>query len=131
MQRSRPIYDVGICISKMAGKKKKESFCGHTFKYLENKDKDFCWSKAYSWYSDLPAEDTTSKHLKTIRLVKVGCIQEIFGVLELVLWCAKHFNASKRTIQVGENTIPPKILSPPFFQKMLRLPKPNKELKLP
>ena len=44
--------------------------------------------------------------------------------------CAKHFDASRRTILVGDNTIPPINLNPLMFQRMLRLPETNKELKL-
>ena len=46
------------------------------------------------------------------------------------MWCAKHFEDSKIIIQVGDNTISPISLNLLVFQKMLRLPKPNKELKL-
>ena len=74
---------------------------------------------------------TASKHLKTIGLMKVGCMPKVFGLSELVLWCENNFNALKRTIQVGDNTILPISLSPIVFQKMLRLPEPNKELKIP
>ena len=45
-------------------------------------DKEFHWSKAYSWYSNLLAEDIASKHLRTIGLVKAECMLEVFGVLE-------------------------------------------------
>lgn len=63
--------------------------------------------------------------------MKDGCMPEAFGVLEFVLWCAKFSDASKRTIQVDDNTHHPISLSPLVFWKMLRLLEPNKELKLP
>ena len=74
MQRTHPVYDVNIFIRRTMGKKKKESFCGDTFNSLEKIDTKFKWSKAYSWCLDLPSEDATSKHLKTIGLVKSGCM---------------------------------------------------------
>ena len=56
---------------------------------------------------------------------------EVFVVPELVLWCSQYFDATKRIICVGDNTVPLISLSLLVFQKMIRLPKINKELKLP
>ena len=70
----------------MVAKKKKESFCGDTFNSLEKIDKVFHRSKAYSWYSNLPIEDISSKNLKDIGLVKSRCMLEAFGVQKLVSW---------------------------------------------
>ena len=81
------------------------------FNYLTKTDKEFHWTKAYSWYSDLRVKDIASRHLRTIGLVKVECMPKVFGVPKLASWCAKNF-----------------VLA---FHKMLRFPKPNKELKLP
>lgn len=85
------------------------------FNSLVKTNKEFHQSKVYSWYTDLHAKDVASKHLKTIGSVKIGCMPKVFGVPELLLWCEKHFNASKRTIQVGDNTIPPISLGPIVF----------------
>ena len=99
----------------MEGRRKKEISCGDMLNSLAKIDKWFHWSKEYSWYSDFPIEDTYSKHLKAIGLVKVGCMPEVFSVLELVLCCFKHFNATKRVFRVGESTMPPISLSPIIF----------------
>lgn len=56
---------------------------------------------------------------------------EVFRVPELVLRCSKRFNTTKRIVRVGDSIVPPINLSPLVFQKMLKLPKLNKELKLP
>lgn len=45
-------------------------------------------------------------------------------------WCSKCFDTTKRVIQFGEVGFPLVILSHISFQKMLRLPKPTKYLKL-
>ena len=47
-----------------------------------------------------------------------------------MLWCATCFNALRRTIRIGDNTIQPISLNPLAFHRMLRLLEPNKELKL-
>lgn len=114
----------------MVGKKKKYSLCGYTFNSLEKTDKEFHYTKAYKWYLDLCGEDIAFRHLRTIGLVKVGCMLSVFGVPNLALWCAKCFNASRRKMKVGDNIFSPISLSPLTFQKMLRLLEPNKELKL-
>ena len=114
----------------MAGKKKKDTFHGDTFNSLEKIDKEFHWCKEYSWYLDLPVEDTSSKHLRYIGLVKVECMLEVFGVPELVLWCPKCFDATKRIICVGDSSVLPISLIPIVFQKRMKFPNPNKELKL-
>ena len=101
------------------------------FNSLAKIDKEFHYSKAYSWYSDLPAEDTSSKCLGAIGLVKVGCMPKKFSVLELILWCSKHFDATKRIIRIGDSIVPPINLIPIMFQKIMKLPKFNKELKIP
>ena len=44
-----------------------------------------------------------------------------------MLWCSKFFNASRRIIQVGDNTIHPISLNPLVLQRMLRLLEPSKE----
>lgn len=75
-------------------------------------------------------KDIASNHLKEIGLIKEGCMPEVFGVWEVVSWCSKRFDASNRIIQVGDNIVSPINLIPLVFQKMLILPKPNKELKL-
>ena len=115
----------------MAGKKQKDSSCGYTFTSLEKIDKEFQWYKEYNWYSDISIEDVASKYLKTIGLVKVRCMLEVFGVPKLVLWCKNNLYGSKRIIQVGDNTNLPISLSQLVFQKVTRLSNPNKELKLP
>ena len=114
----------------MVGKRKKEPLCGDTFNSLAKIDKEFHWSKAYSWYSNSSADDKYSNHLKTTSLVKARCMLEIFNVPKLALRCSKNFDATKRLICLGESTMPPIILSLIIFQKMLRLSKPNKKLKL-
>lgn len=115
----------------MAGKKKKELFFRDTFNSFANTKKYFHWSKAYNWHSYLCVEDITLKHLRTIGLVKIGCMPEVFSVPEFVLWHAKHYDASRRTILIGDNTIHPISLNPLAFQRMLRLLGPSKEFKLP
>lgn len=55
---------------------------------------------------------------------------KFFGVPEFMLWCSKCFNQSKRIIQVRHSAIHPVSLNPLVFHRMLRLPNPNKELKL-
>ena len=55
---------------------------------------------------------------------------EVVSGLELVLWCSKNFDATIRVIHDSEVGFPSVCLSPIVFQNMLRLPKPNKELKL-
>ena len=102
----------------MTRKKKKESFCGDMFISLVKNNKYFHWFKAYYWYSDLLVEDISSKHLTTVRLVKAGCMPEVFGVPKLVSWCSKCFDATKRIICVGGSTMPPINLIPLVFQKM-------------
>lgn len=97
---------------------------------LAKTDKEFHCSREYNWYSDLRAKNISSKYLRDTRLVKDGCVPKVFGVPKFVLWCLKHFNHSRRLIQVGDNTIQPIIQNPLVFQRMLRLPKPNKELNL-
>ena len=116
---------------KMVGKKKKEPFSGDMFNSLDKTNKEFHQYKSYSWYSYFLVEETYSKHIRTIGLVKVGCIMKVFSVPELVLWCSNHFDATKRVIHVGESNMPPIILTPIIFHKMLRFPKPIKELKIP
>ena len=56
---------------------------------------------------------------------------EVFSVLDLVLWGSKCFDTTKRIFHVGDRIVPPIYLIPIVLQKMLTLPKPNKELKLP
>ena len=99
----------------MAGKKKKKLFCGDMFNSLENTDKEFHWSKAYSGYSNLPVDDTSSKHLRSIGLVKARCMPKHFSVPKLVLLCSKCLNSTNRIIHVGDNTVPPISLSPVVF----------------
>lgn len=116
----------------MASRKKKEPLYGCTCNSLAKNAKDFHWSKAYSWYSRLLIEDKPSSHLWTTGLVKVECMPEVvFSVPELVPWCSKCVGATKRIIHVFEASMSPISLSPTIFQKMLRLPNPNEELKLP
>lgn len=64
------------------------------------------------------------------RLVKDGCMPKVFNVLELVLWHSKCFDATRRVIHISEVGFPLVSLIPIVFQKMLRLSKLNKELKL-
>lgn len=56
---------------------------------------------------------------------------QFFCVPKLVSWCAKIFDTSKITIQVGGNTILSISLMLLVFLKMPRFPNPNKDLKLP
>lgn len=64
------------------------------------------------------------------RLVKDGCMAKVFSVPDIVFWCSKCFNTTKRVIHIVEVGLPPVSLGPLIFQKMLRLPEPNKELKI-
>lgn len=97
---------------------------------LANTNKEFHWLRAYNWSSNLHVEDISSKNLRTIALVKVGCMPKVFTVLEFMLWCYKHFNASKRIVYIGDNTFHPNSLNPLVFQRILRLLETNRKLKL-
>ena len=123
-------YDATISIQKMVGKKKKYPFCRDMLNSLEKIDKQFLLSRAYHWYSDLHANDVSSKFLRTTGLVNVGCMPEVFGVPEIMLWCSKHFDASRGVNQVGNNNIQRISLNPLVFHIMLRLANPNKEFKI-
>lgn len=99
----------------MASKKRKEPFCADTLNSLAKNDREFHWSRAYSWYLDLITKDVSTKHLRTTSLAKVGCMLEVFHVLDFVSWCAERFNASRRVIQVGETIVQPISLDPLVF----------------
>ena len=62
MERNYPIYDAGIFIQKMAGSKSKE--IGDMIISLAKINREFHWSKAYNWYSNLLAEDFFRKCLR-------------------------------------------------------------------
>ena len=114
----------------MVSRKKIEPFCGDTYNSLAKIDKDFHWSKEYGRYLGLPVEKKCSNCLWIIELAKSSYRLKVFNVLELVLWCSKWLDATKRIIHVHETSLDPRSLRPIVFQNMLRLPKPNKELKL-
>lgn len=105
VQRTYNSYDASICIQKMARKKKKDPFCGDTLNTLANIDKEFHWYRAYNWYSNMCAEDASLKHLRIIRLIKYECMPKVFNVAKFMLWSSKCFDAPRRRIQVGDNTI--------------------------
>lgn len=69
---------MGIHIHKMDSKKNQEPFCGDTLNSLAKIDREFHWSRAYSWYSNLLVEDVFGKRLKASGIVKVGCMLEFF-----------------------------------------------------
>lgn len=75
----------GICIRNMEDKKMKDPFCGDTSNSLAKVDIEFHWSRAYHWYSELRPEDVSSKCLRIVGLVKVGCIPKVFSVPYCVL----------------------------------------------
>lgn len=49
----------------------------------------------------------------------------------IFFWSEKHFDASRRTILIGDNTIQPISLNPLVFQIILRILDPNNDLKFP
>jgi hypothetical protein len=51
----------------MANKKKKEPLCGDTVNSLAHESKDFQWSIAYKWYSELSQEDKLKNKVWTFR----------------------------------------------------------------
>ena len=55
---------------------------------------------------------------------------EVFSVPELVLWCSKQYDASRRIIHVGKNIIQPISLKPFVFHRILRLLESKKEFKI-
>ena len=65
---------------KYGGKEKKDPFCGDMLKFQVKDDKEFHWSRAYHWYSDMHVEYVSSKSRRTIGLVQVGCMPEVFNV---------------------------------------------------
>ena len=54
-----------------------------------------------------------------------------FSVLELVLWCSNHFDATKRIILIGGNTIPLISLSPIIFLENAKVTKSKQGIKAP
>lgn len=79
---------------------------------LAETNKEFHWSRAYSWYSYLHVEDALTKCLRSSGLVKFWCMPEFFGIPELVLQFARCFDATRRIVQVGDTTIYPISLNP-------------------
>ena len=55
---------------------------------------------------------------------------KVFNVLELVIWCSKHFYTTKRIIRVSNTNMSLISLRPVISQKMLKLLELNKELYL-
>lgn len=111
-------------------RKTKNHFVETLCTFLEKIDREFQWSKAYNWYSDLPTEDALKKHLRVSRLTKAGFLPKVFNVLEFMLWCEKCFDTTRRVIHVSDTSTQPISLNPIIFQRMLRLLEPNKEFKI-
>ena len=55
---------------------------------------------------------------------------KVFTMTKLVLWCEKRFDTARRVIQVVDTIVQPISLNLIVFQRMLRLPQPNKGFKI-
>jgi hypothetical protein len=63
------------------------------------------------------------RHQWTFRIVRVGCVLEVFDTNDLVIWCTDKFEKYQRIIKMnGCSSIS---LGPPTFKKMPKLPKPT------
>ena len=51
-------------------------------------DQNFQWSRTYSYYSTLAAQN---KVIWTSRIARAGCIPEVFDYKELVSWCTDKY----------------------------------------
>ena len=85
----------------MASRRKKEPFYGDTYNSFDKTNRNFHWSKEYSWYSGFLVDDKSSSHPWMTELTRASCMTKVFNVPELVLWCSKHFDTTTRVIHVG------------------------------
>jgi hypothetical protein len=98
----------------------RQHFCGDTLNIFGCEDQTFQCSRAYSYYSSPPAKKEV---IWTSRIVRAGCVPEVFDCKELVAWCIEKYVPSQQIIQLQAHS--PISLSPQVFWKMLKLPKPT------
>lgn len=116
-----PVHDINTLFKKATSKKKREPFWGDTCNSLAKIVKDFHLSRLFGWYSKLRTKEKRSNRLWTVELVKVGCMPKVFIVPELVFWCSKCFDPTKRVIHIGEIGFPPISLSPLVFSEYVEV----------
>jgi hypothetical protein len=105
-----------------------QQFCGDTMNIFGHEDQNFQWSKAYSYYSSLFAQN---KVIWTSGIARAGCVLEVFDRKEVVSWCVeKNISwcvekniSSQRIIPLRDHSLVS--LSPQVFHKMLRFSEPT------
>ena len=95
----------------------RQQFYEDTLNIFGHEDRNFQWSRAYSYYSFSFAQKEV---IQTSRISHAGCVPEVFECKELVSYCTEKYIPSQWIIQLQYHS--PVSLSPQVFCKMLKLP---------